>query len=810
MQINVFQRGKASAPLPINLPNRRLEKGYRDTCLLPSGSSSRSTSAPSTATLGSTPPAGLPSPVDVHSSAPFQTFIPRAWSAVARIEQTSGEHHQGAGNVDHAASSSTSGTEPNADTKSSEEDPAAKQFKPLKEAEPQLPTATQKPAMHDQGLRFGPRPPRRDNYDRRDPSSRSRISNRECSMPYRGNNFGSDRRLSQDRQSHDSDRFSAQPPRDYELTSRSTNGLLTTQGALARILTHTFTQSQIVAHHTQIAQHHWATSVLQQSRQMNWPRMRRKPGRANEKEEFDAKKKQKLEANKKQDLKAKKEQDLKAIRAQEREKELAEYKANLPASIKEFGDPRLHPHILDEEEQKNFFSKWQALPERLVKEDADRAARNKEQRFKQAEQRTQVSNETPTNHRFPYRDPYHSSYRILNLRRYFFRSQHGCPFTRHGGVAHDNQSPNAHQGQVGSPRSKDGHSARLCMVLPRMKHAEGLREEAEHEEVRATAAKLDKELAKETEWQKSEVDNATLTTVKMDVKISAPINPASPSTRGVFHVPRAESLDGLVQRIEESSLSRGSSVQDMEAKMTRLTDHWKQTKQASATTVDGTEKNKAPQPDQDPSAATYDMAPLKQKIKSTRASRAERYNGESSTWRQDEKDTDTNDEAGNAMAATASAPQSTGNGRMPRYAAVARPKGKYPAEIHETNGVIGTIATTSIRARLKDCTQKKAEDQPTSSIQSDASKPGTSAEHNTLSTSSSSFISPVNIETAVSNWGSMGFTVMSDVGSPQTINKMPAADDTITKDPLEMSPTDEDQDQCLKETSDVDNTAVQG
>ncbi|KAF9151201.1 hypothetical protein BG015_006959 [Linnemannia schmuckeri] len=315
-------RDRASPPLSSNLPSRRLEKGYRDTSLLPSGSSLRSISAPSTATLGSTT-RRLIVPIDVQSSAPFQTFILRVWGAVAGMDQTSGrifsnyltlteatrqakehqgEHHQGAGNVDHAASSSTSGTKPDADTKSSsEEEPAAKTISALtksdswmrydhlllqslteddeflsagviefadgavvvapalaktiqvlKRAEPQLPTATQKPAAHDQGLRFGPQPfgnrnrsgpPRRDNYGCRDPSSHFGISNRECSMPYSGNNFGFDRRVSQGRQSHGSDRFSAQPPRDYELISRSTDGLPDHSGALAGTLTHTFTQN---------------------------------------------------------------------------------------------------------------------------------------------------------------------------------------------------------------------------------------------------------------------------------------------------------------------------------------------------------------------------------------------------------------------------------------------------------------------------------------------------------------------------------------------------------------------------------------
>ncbi|KAF9151202.1 hypothetical protein BG015_006960 [Linnemannia schmuckeri] len=303
-------------------------------------------------------------------------------------------------------------------------------------------------------------------------------------------------------------------------------------------------------------------------------------------------------------------------------------------------------------------------------------------------------------------------------------------------------------------------------------------------------------LAKGTEWQKSEVDNATPTIVEMDVKVSSPVNPASPSTQGFFHVPRVESLDKLMQMIEESLLSRGSSVQAMKAKMMRPTDHWEQTTQASASMADGTEKNKVPRPDQDLSAPTYDMAPLKQKIRNTRASRAERRNGESLTWRQDVKDTDTNGEAGN---------------------------GKYPAEAHQTNGAVETATTISIRARLwlqlagdqldpssKDCTENKAEDQPTSSIQSEALMPGACAEHNTPLTSYSVFISLVNIETAVSNHGSVGFIVMSEVDFPQTVNEMPAADDTITKDPLKMFPTNEDQDQCLKEAFDIDNTAVQG
>lgn len=134
--------------------------------------------------------------------------------------------------------------------------------------------------------------------------------------------------------------------------------------------------------------------------------------------------------------------------------------------------------------------------------------------------------------------------------------------------------------------------------------------------------------------------------------------------------------------------------------MKRPADPLEQTIQTNTATADGAEKDKASQPNQTPTATTLDNAPLKERSWNSRTSLAKRRTGEASTSRRDDKDSGTRDETGNAMAATASAPQPIGNSRMPRSAAAARFKGKYPATANEANGVVETAAATSTRVRL--------------------------------------------------------------------------------------------------------------
>ena len=100
---------KVSAPLPLNLPSRRHEKGGHDVSLVSSCSSWGSPSALSTAVLGSTsstgssPTADGTSPLlttapqgqasdspqpDTQGGSPFQKATPRAWGAVAQTSDS--------------------------------------------------------------------------------------------------------------------------------------------------------------------------------------------------------------------------------------------------------------------------------------------------------------------------------------------------------------------------------------------------------------------------------------------------------------------------------------------------------------------------------------------------------------------------------------------------------------------------------------------------------------------------------------------------------------------------------------------------
>ncbi|KAF9135610.1 hypothetical protein BGX30_011498 [Mortierella sp. GBA39] len=687
-------------------------------------------------------------------------------------------------------------------------------------------------------------PPRRDSYDRREPPSRSGSYSRDRDMPYRDNDYGSDRRLSHDRQSHGTDRFSDRPPRDYQVLSRSKDGSLDRSGHFgqgsqphshsgpydrsgpldragpldrvdpqhrvgphdvpsfglrgigphqqspnadqgyvgstrgkdgydSRLNSHghmvppgavEYDRPAQVSEEQREAMKH-AADDARRRRQEEEAKYEEARARAKAKADELAKKaeeaklaKEKAEQEvreKEEELAAKERQELEATKAKEREAAEAERLANLPATVREFGNPNLRPHMreLTDDEQKDALAKWQALPGRLVKEDADRAAQNREKRLLEAEQKAQAANAVP--------------------------------------------APTAAATSSAASATPVVGPWRRGQPLPKAK------------------AEPD-----------TNVDSAASATAKKDEKVSEPKS-VSPSTQGVVHEPRVEQLDKVMHRIEESFQSRGNSVQAMEANMKRPADHSEQNTQIN-TTVDGAEKDKASQLDQTPTAPAQAKAPVKEKGRNAKASRAERSSGDTSTWRKDDKVTGIKDEAntigdsatknsteaGKAMAPIASAPRPIGNGRMSRSAAAAYSKGNYPARANGANGAVKIADITRIHARLslqsagdqelepsnKDGVQDKSGDH-SAGTKSEASKPGISAKRNSLSASSPATIFPVNVEKAARNRGSMSFMVESEIDPPHIVDSAPVVDKTIVKTPLESSVAPEDQGQSAKESS---------
>ncbi|KAG0063632.1 hypothetical protein BGZ89_009742, partial [Linnemannia elongata] len=671
-------------------------------------------------------------------------------------------------------------------------------------------------------------PPRRDSYDRREPPNRSGSYSRDRDMAYRDNDYGLDRRLSHDRQSQGMDRFSDRPPRDYQVLSRSKDGSLERSGYFgqgshpnshlgpydrsgpsdrAGPLDRVDPQHRVGPHdvpsfgHRGFGHHQQSPSadqgyvgsprgkdghdsrlnshghmvppgaveydrpaqVSEEQREAmkaaaDDARRRRQEeeakyeeARARAKAKADelakkaeeaklAKEKAEQEAREKEEeLAAKERQELEATKVKEREAAEAERLANLPATVKEFGNPNLRPHMLEltDDEQKDALAKWQALPGRLAKEDADRAAQNKEKRLLEAEQKTQAANALP------------------------------APTTAA-------TSSTASTAPVVGPW-------RRGQPLPKAK--------AEPE---------------------ANVDSSASAKARKDEKVSELVKSASPSTQGIVHEPRVEQLDKVMHRIEESFQSRGNSVQAMEANMKRPADHSEQTTQINITTIDGVEKDKGSQLDQSPSAAAQAKAPVKEKSRNAKASRAERSSGDSSTWRKDDKVTGIKDEAntigdsaakysaeaGKAMAPTASAPRPIGNGRMSRSAAAAYSKGNYPAKVNGANGA--SAGDQELEPSNKGGAEDKSGDH-SASTKSEASKPGASAKRNSLSASSPATIFPVNVEKAAKNRGSMSFMVESEIDPPHIVDTAPAGDTTVVKPPLESSAATENQDQSTKE-----------
>ncbi|KAG0280039.1 hypothetical protein BGZ95_011483 [Linnemannia exigua] len=627
-------------------------------------------------------------------------------------------------------------------------------------------------------------PPRRDSYDRREPPNRSGSYSRERDMPYRENDFGPDRRRSHDRQAPGSDRFSDRPQRDFQLLSRpkdgpfdrsghfsqgphphahsgpyDRSGLSDRTGPLDRVDTHHRMGPHDVApsghrgfgHHQQPVEHgQYDPPRLKDghdSRLGGHPHMGPqgvveydRPAQVTE-EQREAMKHAAEEARRRrQEEEARIEESKARARARADElfkkseearlaKEKEERDAKEREEQAEFGNPAERPHMLElnDEEQKDALAKWQALPGRLAKEDADRVAQTRERRRIEEAQKALAANST---------------------------AAAATSATSLTSVSATSTTPVVGPWRRGQP------------LTPKAKT-----------EIESKA-------------------DSTITPAKKDEKAAETSKTASPSTHGVVNEPRVEQLDKVMHRIEESFQSRGNSVQAMEANMKRPADGAEQISLSSAPTTSAGDSDKTAYTDRDTLASsTLESAPIKEKVRNAKASRAEKNNGDSSSWRKDDVKGATAKEGsavtgnhGSKISADGSkvlngtaavGPRPVGNGRMSRSAAAAAySKGNYPAKANGLRGAAKIADITKIHARLslqsagdqklepsdKDGAEGKSDQ--SAKTKGELTKSGASTKRNSLSASTASTIFPDNVEKAARNRGSMSFMVDSEIDLP--------------------------------------------
>ncbi|KAF9905222.1 hypothetical protein EC991_001925 [Linnemannia zychae] len=690
-------------------------------------------------------------------------------------------------------------------------------------------------------------PPRRDSYDRREPPNRSGSYSRDRDMPYRENDFGPDRRRSHDRQGHGPDRFSDRPPRDFQLLSRpkdspfdrsgqfgqgtqphshsgpyDRSGHLDRAGPLdrvdpqhrvgphdvapaghrgfgshqqpaeygqhdsprpkdshdSRLGSHghlvppgaaeydrpaqvTEEQREAMKHAAEVARRR--RQEEEASREESRARARARADEmakqaeearlAKEKEEQATREKEQQAAREKEEQAAKEQEELEAKRVKEREEAETARLASLPETVKEFGNPAHRPHMveLSDEGQKNAMAKWQALPARLAKEDADRAAQIRERRRIEEEQRALAANSTVT------------------------------PTSTIAPIPSANAAPVVAPWRRGQP------------LPPKAKAESGLKADS------------------------------TATPANKDDQVADTSKTASPSSHGAANEPAVEQFDKVMHRIEESFQSRGNSVQAMEANMKRPADDTVQTTQASIPAMNGCDGDKQAHEIRVAPTTAIDNVPLKDKVRNAKASRAEKTNGDSSSWRKDDakgvsakeesvvtgnQGNKNSAEGSKAFTTAASGHRSVGNGRVSRSAAAAFSKGNYPAKANGVNGPAKVSDITRIHARLslqsagdqrlepmdKDVAEDK-KDQSTK--KNEPTKAGASAKRNSLSLSTASTIFPDNVEKAARNRGSMSFMVDSEIDPPKDMN---TKDDASVKTALDDPVVVDESEQAVKET----------
>ncbi|KAF9153543.1 hypothetical protein BG015_003179 [Linnemannia schmuckeri] len=467
--------------------------------------------------------------------------------------------------------------------------------------------------------------------------------------------------------------------------------------------------------------------------------------------------KEEQEAREKEELAAKEKLELEARKAKERKEAEAERQTNLPATVKEFGNPNLRPHMLEltDEEQKDALAKWQALPGRLAKEDADRTAQNKERRLLEAEQRAQAANEVPAPTAATNSSTASTTPAVGPWRR-------GQPLPK------AKAEPEANVDSAASATARKDEKL-FDIVKPASPSTHGVIHEPRVEQ-------LDKVMHRIEESFHSRGNSVQA----MEANMKRPADHSERTTQTNITTGGGTEKD----KVSQPDQTPAATTHDK-----ALLKEKSRNAKASRAERSGGDSSTWRKDDK--------VTSIKDEINAI---------GDSAIKNPAE--------AGKSMATTASAPRPIGNGRMSRSAAAAYSKGNYPAKVNGAHGAVKIADITRIHARLslqsagdqelelghRDNVEDKSGDHSTST-KSEASKPSSSAKRNSLLASSAATIFPVNVEKAAKNRGSMSFMVESEIDPPHIVETAPADDITTVKTPLETSAALEDQDQSSKESS---------
>ncbi|KAF9347487.1 hypothetical protein BGX26_001027 [Mortierella sp. AD094] len=613
--------------------------------------------------------------------------------------------------------------------------------------------------------------PRRDSANYRDPQERRDSFNRPGNFnrdrdPYhhRDNDYNMDRRPSHDRPPYTSERFPDRHQRDFQLLARPK------EGSNDRLGPHdpnpAGQASYPQAHHPPLGARgphdpihprdmdnratyshaHMAPSaaveydrpahVTEDQREA----MRHAADEARKRREEEEKKfeEAKARARARADELAKKAEEEKLAKAKEeeaakeaerleKEKKEAESKENqestssaaaalaitdLPETVREFGDPRNRPHIktMTEADKNEAMAQWKALPDRLVKEEAERVARIQENRRLKAEQEQ--------------------------------------PSTAASSSLANNTTP-----AVG-PWRRSGN---------------------------ATSAK-----ATSNGSEKQDISDKKDDKKPREATRSGASNP-HPAPQEV----RVEQLDEVMHRIEESLQARGNSAKTMEDSKTHKSASIQNStvqglvanapdKVAEANPSENSVDNiqKSPSPSSDNLAAkekprnAKDTLPNKEETKSLPNEDKVPVTTPEATKEENVKDQTSKEAPSNGSRTGARAT----NGRISRSAAAAIGKGSYPAKLNGLNGSVKVSQISKIHARLSLQTAGDVDLELPSDLESQSNKAANaplsketaaqksqSTKRNSLLSSGTATIFPVNVEKAAKNRGSMSFMVESEI-----------------------------------------------
>ncbi|KAF9109667.1 hypothetical protein BGX27_007359 [Mortierella sp. AM989] len=398
-------------------------------------------------------------------------------------------------------------------------------------------------------------------------------------------------------------------------------------------------------------------------------------------------------------------------------------RADLPETVREFGNPRERPHIktaMSESERKDAMAQWQALPNRLAKEEEERRTRIQEERRLKAEQEQSsatvsvIASATPANNTTPAVGPWRRSGNSVSGKASSDAAAKSETSTKKDDKPRETNksgSSNLH------PGPQEVRVEQLEEVMHRI-------EESLH--IAGIAAKT----AENSKQISTTSESSTLQETAVNLT-EFPGKSASEDSTQEFLAPSPNNA-----ATKENSRSAKAAQPDKDR---------------------GKEETK-PSSSED-MAAVAAVAPLEVT-----------------------REAHTEDSTGKEMSlSNAKSEVRIANGRLSRSAAAAISKGSYPAKLHGHKGEARISQISKIHARLSLQTAgdvdleppSDQEDQPHLAANAPLSKESaalksqsTSTKRNSLLSSGTPTIFPSNVEKAAKNRGRMSFMVESEIDGP--------------------------------------------